>query len=230
MVEEEEKEENDMKGREEDEKEDKKEDKRKDKKEDKKKDEEKGKEDDEGEYVFFENQNPSRSPLFLHLHATHNHAILMNMKKNCFTSTSIIQAIQKLILKLMHFLLIYKLHIYITASFIYSFLAISSIYPKDLNQIQNSLFFLAKYSVFTYCNILYTISIFLCKYLIQNFQDPSLLFETLTNIIKRFTNTYYKNTVLFILSHLLLLCLFAFEIHKQMSYLPSITILDKKKL
>ena len=91
--------------------------------------------DNEGKYVFFEDQNPSLNLQSLHYHATHNYALLMDIEKYCFSSTPIIQAIQKLILKFMHFLLIYKLDIHIAASFIYSFLAISSIHSKDVNQI-----------------------------------------------------------------------------------------------
>ena len=129
----------------------------------------------------------------------------------------------------MYFLLIYKLDIHIVASPIYLFLAISSIYFKNINWIQDSLFFSAKYSAFIYYNVLYTISISLYKYLIQDFEDSTLQLKTLTNIIKRFINTYCKNTILFILSHLLFLCLFAFEIYKQISHPFFIIILDKEK-
>ena len=222
-------EEDEEENKEEDEEEDEKEDKENNEEEDKKKDKEEDEKDDKGKYVFFEDQNPSGNPPFLHLHATHNHVILIDMEKNYFSPTSTMQANQRLILKFMYFLLIYKLVIHIAASPIYSSLAISSIYPKDVNWMQDSLFFPAKYSAFIYCNVLYTIDIPLCEYLIQDFEDATLLLKTLTDIIKRFTNTYCKNTVPFILSHPLFLRLFAFGIHNEMSYPPSITILDKKK-
>ena len=89
-------------------------------------------------------------------------------------------------------------------------------------------FFSAKYSAFIYCNVQYTIAISLREYLIQNFEDAILLPKTLTDIIKRFTNTYFINIVPFISSHLLFLRLFTFGIHKRMSHPPSIIILDKK--
>lgn len=87
---------------------------------------------------------------------------------------------------------------------------------------------MAKYSALIYCNVLYTIGISLHQYSIQNFKDLTLPPETLTDIIKRFTDTYCKNTVPFISSHLLLLRLFAFGIHKRMSHPPSIIILDRE--
>ena len=148
----------------------------------------------------------------LYYYATHNHIFLIDMIKNYFCSTFRMQAIQELILKFMHFPLTYKLDIYIAASFIYLFLVISSIHPKNVNQMQNSLFFSAKYNVFIYCNFLYIIEIFLYKHLIQDFENHALFPKTLTDIIKWVINTLFKNIVLFILSYLLFLFLFAFEI------------------
>lgn len=129
----------------------------------------------------------------------------------------------------MHFLLTYKLDIHTAASSIYSFLAISSIHPKDVNRMQDSLSFSAKYSALIYCNVLYTIEISLHQYSTQHFNNPIFPPETLTDIIKRFTNTYCKNTAPFISSHLLLLRLFAFGIHKRMFHPPSIIVLNKEK-
>ena len=148
------------------------------------------------------------------------------MEKKCFSPTPKMQAIQKLILKLMHFLLTYQLDVHTAAFPIYSFLAISSIHPEDTDQMRDSLFFPAKYSGFIYCNVLYTIGISLHQYSIQNFASPV---KTLTEILRQFTDIYCKNTTPYISSHLLILRLLAFGINKRISNSPSIIILDKEK-
>ena len=60
--------------------------------------------DKEEEYIFFEDENHSENPPLLRLNNTHNYTILLNMEKYCFSPTSTMKAIQKLILKLMYFL------------------------------------------------------------------------------------------------------------------------------
>ena len=69
--------------------------------------EENSSDDDDEEYVFEEDQNPVGHLPPLHPNSTHNHSILIEMEKKCFSPTPKMQAIQKLILKLMHFLLTY---------------------------------------------------------------------------------------------------------------------------
>ena len=187
---------------------------------------EKNSSDDDEEYVFEEDKNPAGHFLPLPPNSTHNHSLLIEMEKKCFSPTPKMQAIQKLILKLMHFLLTYQLDIHTAASPIYSFLAISSIHPEDTDQMRDSLFFSARYSGFIYCNVLYTIGISLRQYAIQNFAFPA---KTLTEILRQFTDTYCKNTTPYISSHLLILRLLAFGINKRISNSPSIIILDKEK-
>lgn len=110
-------------------------DKKGDKKKNKKGEKKESSSDDERKYVFFEDKNLSKNPPPLCLHNTHNYAIFLNIKKNCFSPTFIMQAIQKLILKFMYFLLIYKLDTHIATSSIYFFPVINSIYLKNVYQI-----------------------------------------------------------------------------------------------
>lgn len=120
-------------------------------------------------YVFLEENQPNSASLSGNCPVTHNHSLLLEMDKNCYSKTVALKNIQKLLLWLIAFFYTYKLDVYIAASLFYLILAISTIHTMNLDQMRDLLFFVPKYSSLIYTSILYTIGIFLQKYSNKNF-------------------------------------------------------------
>ncbi len=128
-----------------------------------------------------------------------NHVILLQMDEKCYAQTESLKAIQKWLVRLMEFPFTHKVDTEESESPIYSFLAIKRIHSSDPNHMRNFMALSANYSPFIYTSVLFTIGILVRQYSSQKMTDEDSEILLLTEIIKKFTNTYCKNDSLSVL-------------------------------
>ena len=94
---------------------------------------------------------------------------------------------------------------------------------------RDSLFFTAKYNSLIYTNVLYTFDICLQIYLDQHFSIALFQLAFFITTLQEYTEIYYKNSSLYIFSHIYIMHTWAFGINKILSQPPSTIILKKTK-